>query len=391
MNFLKQTFENNIWKFFVYQLSQRRNFIPILSIYFLTLPSTNAQQIGMYTWIWFLASFLLQIPTWFFSDHFWHKSSLIISKILMVLSTITFIYGGNFYYFIIWSVLMSISTAFDSWAKSAFLHETLAKLDNKEHLFSKIKWKIDANISFISIFFIVGLPFLTKIDMLLPFKIGLVIDIIWLFVAFLFCSTNNSIEKHEKKSFFTLVKESKSIWFFPIAIFTSAITGFLFADSAFRSVYLESLWYPIILIGAVMGFSRFVRFIVWHFSYILKEKFTLKQQLFFEIVVFTTYYILVSFISNPYMVWIIFSIVIWYMWWRGSVIEDYVLTHYTKDKKYKATILSIKSQISAIFQFTLSFFIWFIMNISYELWFMVLGFILFVVLVTSYNFIKVEN
>jgi len=38
----------NIWKYFIFQLSQRRNFIPILSIFFLTLPNTTAQQIGIY-------------------------------------------------------------------------------------------------------------------------------------------------------------------------------------------------------------------------------------------------------------------------------------------------------------------------------------------------------
>lgn len=36
-------------KFFLYLLSQRRNFIPILSIYYLTLPDTTANQIGIFT------------------------------------------------------------------------------------------------------------------------------------------------------------------------------------------------------------------------------------------------------------------------------------------------------------------------------------------------------
>jgi len=47
--YFKKTWENNIWKFFIFSLSQRRNFIPLLSIYFLTLPNTHANQIGLYT------------------------------------------------------------------------------------------------------------------------------------------------------------------------------------------------------------------------------------------------------------------------------------------------------------------------------------------------------
>jgi len=387
MQFLQQNFENNIWKYFVYQFTQRRNFIPLLSIYFLTLPNTEANQIGIYTWIGYLASFLLQIPTWFFSDHFWHKNALIIAKICMCLSTLSFIFGWGFYLFALGSIFLSASIAFESWAKSAFLHETLTEL-KKSHLFSKIKGKIDANISFISIFFIIGLPFLTQINILLPFQISLVLDFIWVIIALLFFSTRNRIQKHEKKPFFTLIKEAQLIWFFPVVIFTSAIAWFLSADNAFRSIYLESLGYPVILIGFVMGFSRFVWFVVGHFSYMIKDKFTLKQQLLFEIFVFTGYYVLVSFLSNPYAIGIVFSIAVWYMWWRASVIEDYVLTNYIEDKKYKATMLSIKGQITAIFQIIMTFFIGFIMSISYKLWFIVLGIILFIVLVISYRFIK---
>jgi hypothetical protein len=36
-------------KFFLYLISQRRNFIPILSIYYLMLPDTTANQIGVFT------------------------------------------------------------------------------------------------------------------------------------------------------------------------------------------------------------------------------------------------------------------------------------------------------------------------------------------------------
>ena len=36
-------------KFFIYLLSNRRNFIPLLSIYFLTLDNTTANQIGIFT------------------------------------------------------------------------------------------------------------------------------------------------------------------------------------------------------------------------------------------------------------------------------------------------------------------------------------------------------
>ena len=51
MGHSKKRLAANTWKYFVFLLSQRRHYIPILSIYFLTLPSTTAKQIGLYSGI----------------------------------------------------------------------------------------------------------------------------------------------------------------------------------------------------------------------------------------------------------------------------------------------------------------------------------------------------
>jgi hypothetical protein len=61
--------ESNIWKYFLIQLTGRRNFVPILAIYFLTLPDARAHQIGLYTAIGYGAAMLMQIPSGFIADH----------------------------------------------------------------------------------------------------------------------------------------------------------------------------------------------------------------------------------------------------------------------------------------------------------------------------------
>jgi hypothetical protein len=52
----------NIWKYFIVQFTNRRNFIPILSIYYLTLPNAHANEVGLYTGIGFFAAMLMQLP-----------------------------------------------------------------------------------------------------------------------------------------------------------------------------------------------------------------------------------------------------------------------------------------------------------------------------------------
>ena len=65
----------------------RRNFAPIIAIFFLTLPNSIAQQIGIYSGIGFLAGFLLEIPSGYLSDTIGHKKALILVGIGFILSS----------------------------------------------------------------------------------------------------------------------------------------------------------------------------------------------------------------------------------------------------------------------------------------------------------------
>ncbi|HIH24742.1 TPA: MFS transporter, partial [Candidatus Woesearchaeota archaeon] len=172
----------NIWKYFVYLFSQRRHFIPLLAIYFLTLPDTTAQQIGLYTGIGYAASFLVELPSSYFADRIGHKVTLVIAKAFMVLSTILFILADKFWYFAAGAACMAISTACSGGVGDAFMHDTMRAL-KRESEYTKILSKIKAYVSLISGILIVCLPLLTVTSMLLPFYIVLAIDVVGLIVV----------------------------------------------------------------------------------------------------------------------------------------------------------------------------------------------------------------
>ncbi|NCC70633.1 MFS transporter [bacterium] len=381
--------KSNIWKFFIYILTIRRSYITILSIYFLTLPNTTANMIGLYTGIGNLAVFLLEIPSGYFSDRFGHKNTLILSKISMLLSSISFIFIQNLYGFIFASILLSIAIAFSSGTSSAFFHETLESL-GREKEYSKLMGRIRGNVSLISMILIILLPFLTKIDILLPLIITLFLDFIGLIISFSFVNpkSKKNLNELKIKSVLEIFKEAKKLNFLPFIIFVSAISGFLIAESPFRYIYLESLGYPIILVGFVMGLSRLVWFIVGRYSYLIEKYFTMKQHLIFELFFFTIYFFLIAYFSNPYIIASIVIIGVGYLWGRSQVIESYILNNYISDKNYKATLLSIKSQVELFFQVIIPFFIGFIMNYSYKLGYYILGISLFFILLSSFLFIK---
>jgi len=303
---------------------------------------------------------------------------LILSKILMILSLLFFIFAQSLYYFILGSIFLSLSVAFSSGTASAFIHNTLVNL-KREKEYTKIMSKIAANVSIISMILIILLPFLTKISIVLPLKINLIFDLIGLIAVFSLKSPKEKfhIAQSKPKSFFHVVKTIINPKFYPTAIFTGAIGGFILASSGYRYVYLESLGYPIILIGFVMGISRLFWFFIGHNAHLLEQKIGMKKIFKIELFLFPLFFLMVSYFSNPYLVGFIFSLS-----------TGYFLNNFLNNKNYKATMLSVKNQIQIVFQVIVAFGIGFLMRESYKLSFLVLSISLLIILLLLYPYLK---
>lgn len=377
--------ESNIWKYFLIQFTNRRNFVPILSIYFLTLPNTHANEIWLYTGIWYAAAMFMQIPSGFIADHWGQKNALIIAKILLILSSIFYLIADSFWIFTIGSICMSLGmNAFATGTSSSFLKGTLEKLGRGDE-YRIIASRISGNVSLLSILFMVWLPFFTTLWINIPLYITLGIDIMWLVIAIMLHPVHIKIEKHEQKKLILIIKELRGSWFFPYAIFSSVIAGFLFTDSVYRSPYLIELGYPLVFVGLVMGGSRLVWWMVGRSIKTIEKYISFKIFLITEIFLFPLYYIGASYITNPWVLGIIFSLMVGWFWGRNEVYTDILINH-IPDHRYRATALSIKAQIDNVIQVTLSFAIAGIMGISYALGFQILWIVLFISLSLVYFF-----
>ena len=383
-------------KFFIYLLSQRRNFIPILSIYFLTIPNTVANQIWIYTWIGYLASFLLEIPSGYIADRIGHKKTLIISKVFQCISILFFIIWWtlwsdySFILFIVWSVFQACGFSFFSWTTSAFFHEILEDRWEEKN-FSKFMSQIKANVSLVSAFIIVLLPFLTSLHITAPLIIALLFDILWLFMISIIPSPRAREPIKIQKWIIALFYEAKVSKTLHVSVFIWGIIGFMIWEHAYRTIYLESLGYPIIFIWFVMWLSRVIWFIIWHYAHNIEKYLTMRQHFFWEVFLFPIFFLLIAYFNNPYVVWILFSLIIWYQQGRKPIMEWYLLNNYITDKRYKATFLSMESQVNSFISTIITFLIWFVMAISYKIWYITLSFSLFLFLIISFYFIFREE
>lgn len=385
---MQKELKSNIWKYFLILLTNRRNYIPILAIYFLTLPNTTTQQIGLYTGIGWIAGFLLEIPSGYISDRLGHKKALILAKFSMLISTLFFVFGGSLPYFILGSSFIAFGFAFTSGTVEAFFHNTLVGLKRKKD-YGNLSGKIKANVSLVSAGMILILPLLTRISLIMPIKIYLIFDLIGILTAYSLYSPKieYGAKDEEGEKIFSQLKRFRGTGFYTASLFVGFIGGFIIGLSPFKEPFVESLGFPIIFIGSIMAFSRIIWFFVGHNLKLLK-KIKIQRLLFYEMFFFSGLIMIGSQLRNPYLVGLIIAILIGYYHGRNSIIDEYYLKNFLINKRYKATMLSIKQQIGRLFESGIAFVMGTVMAISFSLGFLVSGICMLIVLLGIFPFLK---
>lgn len=384
--------QSNIFKLFLFGLTQRRHYIPILSIYFMSLPNSLANQIGFFTGIWFIASFLTESLSWYMSDVMGHKKALLLWKYFLFISIIVFIIPhyfavNNFFFFSLGSIFTSLWFSFASWTDKALMHETLEALW-KEDKYTKIQSENSAKASIGSMILIISLPFLTEISIVAPFFVMLLNDFFWIIVAHtLFQPEIHKVEKHNRVPFVDIVKMHIKNPIFWIIIMMWIVIWINFSSAPYRPVYLEDLWLPVILIGLSMWLSRLIWFLIAYRIEKIEEILDIKKYAIVMVVLYIVCFFLIYLSDNPYVVLILFAIMAWWFSWTMEIPNSYILKN-LKDRKYKATVLSFKSQIHAFSQIILSFFLWIIMWVSYKFGFLVFAITISLILLINLIFIN---
>ena len=236
---MQRELKSNIWKYFLVILTSRRNYIPILAIYFLTLPNTTAQQIGLYTGIGWLAGFFLEIPSGYLSDKWGHKKVLILAKFSLLISTLFFIFGNSLLYFILGSTFIAFGFAFSSGTQGAFLHNTLVGL-KREKDYGEVHGKIRAKASLVSAGMILMLPLLAKISLTMPIKIYLIFDVIGILTVFSLYSPKIkfSAKDEEGEKILSQLKRFRRTGFYITSLFMGLLGGVILGISVFKEPFV---------------------------------------------------------------------------------------------------------------------------------------------------------
>ena len=387
---MEKNLQNNIWKYALLLIANKRIFVAVLGAYYLTIPDVTPKIIGTILLAGSLSGFLFEIPSGYMSDKIGHKLTLVISRVLMLMSTVFFLVANNIPFLILGAIFLSASAAFQSGTGSAFMHETLQGL-RREHDYARVMGKISSIGFAVPIIFMVLVPFLVSVSYKTPFLIALVIDVIGLLAAISLVVPpvpQEHIEEIGATNFKQVLQEGYRLNFFSIALFSGIISGTLFSVGGFRAPYQAFLEIPVIWYGVFFGIGRAFASLMLAYSGKIKKYITLPSFYGFQLIIYTLLILVLGIISSWWVIVTAFIIINAFQWGLSKIDEGYQLD-IIKSSKFKATLLSTGSQIDQAVSAVSSFGVGFIIErVSYQYGFLYSGIIFLVILFPLYLYIS---
>lgn len=361
----------------------------VLGAYYLTIPDVTPQIIGLILLASSLSGFILEIPSGYISDKIGHKKALVIAKALAIVATLLLLFADSIHFLILATIFSSASFAFLSGTGSAFMHETLRAL-GRDHEYTKIIGKASAIGFAVPVVFMVLVPFLVDISYKLPFLVSLIFDVIGLLMAISLVTPpvkQQLIEEIGPTNFKEVMQEGYRFNYFSLALFSGFVGGFVFGIHGFRGPYQVFLEIPVIWFGVLFGIGRIGASVLLAYSGQIKSYTNLLSFYKFQIIAYSFLIILLGLTANWIIVVAVFIITNALKWGLSTIDEVYRLDLISKSK-FKATLLSVHSQIESGFIGVIGVSLGFMIeHLSYQASFLCITIIYMVVIIPMYFYI----
>jgi len=379
----------NIWKYTIFLITNKRVFVAIIAVYYLTIPGVNALGISYILLASNITGFLFEIPSGYLADKIGHKKTLVLSRIFSVISSVFFLAAWNLPSLIVAGIFMSLANAFTSGTGSAFMHESLRSI-GRDQEYGKIMGKVKSLGFSIPLFISVSVPFLVAIDIKWPFVVGLVMDLIGLVVSLTLVSPISQkvgIEEVGLKNFKKILTEGNKLGYLKYALYSGVVGGLLFSIGSFRGPYQEAAGVAVMYFGLFFGAGRlFASFLLWN-SVHLQRLFTLKKFYFWQTAIYIAIFLVLGLTANPWVVVILFAFQNGIKWGLTELEDSYLLP-LIKESRNKATLLSVGAQMEQLIGGLVSPLIgWFIFTYSYQQGMLSFALLLMVITIPLFFFV----
>tara|TARA_Y100000310_G_C20691075_1_gene822242 strand:+ start:1716 stop:2906 length:1191 start_codon:yes stop_codon:yes gene_type:complete len=347
--------KNNPRIYYWAQLIGAISFItPVLTLFYLHRGLTLQDVLILFI-ISVVFSFIFEIPTGAFADRYGHKTSLIVSQILLIFSMAIWIFAFENILFYIAAAIAGISKTFHSGTKDALIYESLKEI-KKENSFGKVWSKIQSATMIPAIFSVIIGAYIARDLLEYQFVMIIIAGLIFAFIKLLLLfklSTPKSHYEHISHSPFqhlkngiTFLKNTPSLLLLLIGAMFIIIPYFAFLEYA--QLYLTNAGVAVAWLGIIYAADKLISVFILHnveyFESLINPGTALR---FTGIVICILYFIAASFPNYAFvgiLVFLSFSVTnsirkgFWY-----QVKNDYV------PSKSRATTLSLLSGMDSLF------------------------------------------
>jgi hypothetical protein len=321
-----------------------------------------------------MTSLLLEVPSSYVSDRRWHKKVLVVSKIVKLVSTCLFVMWWDVWIFGLASFLGALWFTLASGTDTAFMLDSLQSLwlDNTQA--SKKISHIKSYHSFFSMPLIALVWILYSIDPVVLFVTWLGFDILWLIAVLTLknpsTGDHHHVIKHTQLPSWSLFQKTLFLTIIP-----SIVYMLISRDGSYKSVFLESLWLPIVLITWTSILSQWMRGLLSRYIQPLLVSYDVKEFFMYEVIWYFLICCALVIIDHPYVIMIILAMMQWRYRSRREM-RDLWMIQESHQPKLKATVLSLSSQINSM---TAILWLWFVPMMvggMYAWWYLVIGIVI---------------
>ncbi len=248
----KITLEKNIWKYYIMRTSAKRLVWPILTI-ILVRNSLALTEIGIIFSVGTLIGLLCEVPSGMIADKIGRRYALTIAFAGQALSMFLFWQAGGFWGFMVANALYYAAGTLLTGTGEAFIYETLHELGRGKEI-KKVAGRAVFIAQVFTGFLFIGVPFIAKFSLTLPFLINTFVFIGTALLVFSFCepvrvkSVAEAELGKDNLGFKTFLTNPLLLSFSLGLSFIGGINGIL---EDFRQVYLDFIHVDIVYFGFI--------------------------------------------------------------------------------------------------------------------------------------------
>lgn len=339
----RKKLEQNIYKYYVFRVFDKRAFLPLIAIYAVGVAGVSLFQLGIIAALTAVIQLILEIPSGYISDKIKHKNALILGSVLVSISPLAYVWWPSFWGVFWGAGVFFAGVAFFSGTTQAFIHETLLELGREKEL-TQVLGKSQAVGMLGNVVIIALVPLTYGVDERLPFIIGAGLLFVTLLIAITFVTpirTSKSVQELENVSFARLIKAVGAGNNYALFFIIGLATAVNFKVPEFREIYLQDIGVSVTLLGFILAMASLLAAL---FNLYIHRLRVVPARKFYivDILVLTLLTVLIGFTMNPILGVVLFILFTAYGRSRRTLIHSYILDE-SPTRELKATYMSLYS------------------------------------------------